>query len=153
MRCTDAFPAGDATRTGHGACSTACTGVTTSSGVGGQRALAQCLWVLRAERVVSARSASAPGERRVAGRVQVAAAVTAEPERRQQFLALAQQLPGDQRPDPDHLVPMIGVGDDVGVLVEHVEDGETVRRERADTAGRLVAVCLALPLEPLMAVG
>src|SRR5215475_16130851 len=66
----------------------------------------------------------APGERRVAGRVQVAAAVAAEPERRQQSLALAKQFPGDQRPDADHLVPVIGVGDDVGVLVEGVEDGE-----------------------------
>jgi hypothetical protein len=39
-------------------------------------------------------------------------------------LVLAKQFPGDQRPDADHLVPVVGVGDDVGVLVEYVEDGE-----------------------------
>src|SRR6185437_4810164 len=68
-------------------------------------------------------------------------------------LALAKQFLGDQCPDADHLVPVIGVGDDVGVLVEHVEDWEAVRGERADPAGRLMPVRRALALEPLMAVG
>src|SRR5713101_6658952 len=94
---------------------------------------------------------SAPGERRVARRVQLAAAVAAEPERRQESLLLAEQFLRDQRPDADHLVPVVGVGDDVGVLVEQVEDWEAVRRERADPARWLVSVQIALALEALVA--
>jgi hypothetical protein len=85
--------------------------------------------------------------------VQLAGLVPAEPEWREQALIFAEQLLGDQRADPDHLVPVIGIGDDVRVLAEHVEDGEAVRGERADPAGRLVPVRRALALEPLVAVG
>ena len=84
--------------------------------------------------------------------MQVAGAVATEPERREQSLLLAEQFPGDQRADPDHLVAVVGVGDDVGVLPEHVEDREAVRGEGADPAGGLVPVQVALALEPLVAV-
>src|SRR5215472_16698548 len=95
------------------------------------------------------RRPSAPGERRVARGMQGAGAVAREPERGQQPLFLAEQLLGHQRPDPDHLVAVVGVGDDVGVLAEDIEYREAVRRERADPAGRLVPVELALALEAL----
>src|SRR5262249_43347762 len=94
----------------------------------------------------------APGERRVAGRVQVAAAVAAEPERPQQPWAPAKHSPGARRPDADHLFPVFGVGDDGGFLGEGVEEGEAVGGDRADPAGRLVPVRVALALEPLVAV-
>src|SRR5579859_900034 len=83
---------------------------------------------------------STPGERRVAHRVQLAGAVTREPERLEQCLPLAEQLLGHERAYADHLVAMVGVGDYVRVLAEGVEDREAVGRERADSAGWLRAV-------------
>src|SRR5262249_28470090 len=59
---------------------------------------------------------SAPRERRVADRVQLAGLVPGEPERFEQRLPFAEQFPGDQRPDADHLVAVVGVGYHVGVL-------------------------------------
>ena len=47
---------------------------------------------------------------------------------------------------------MVGVRDDVSVLAEHIEDGEAVRGERADPAGRLMPVRRTLALEPPVAV-
>src|SRR5690349_935729 len=81
---------------------------------------------------------SAPRERRMAHRVQLTRLIPAEPERTEQPLLLPEKLPGHQGPDPDHLEPVIGVGDDVRVLPEDVEDGEAVRGERADPARGLV---------------
>jgi hypothetical protein len=81
-----------------------------------------------------------------------ARAVPAEPERGQQSLRLPEQFPGHQGPDADHLESVIGIGDHVGVLTEHVEDGEAVRGEGADSAGRVVPVEVPLSLEPLVAV-
>jgi len=78
--------------------------------------------------------------------------VPAEPERGQQPLVLPEEFPGDQGPDADHLEPVIGIGDHVGVLMENVEDGKAVRGEGADSARRLVPVEMPLSLEPLMAV-
>src|SRR5262249_38349382 len=95
---------------------------------------------------------SAPGERRVADRMQLAGLIPAEPERCEQRLLLAEQFLGNQRADANHLVTVVGVGDDVSVLVKHVEDGEAVRGERADPAGRLGPVRLTPPLEALVAV-
>ena len=48
---------------------------------------------------------------------------------------------------------MIGVGDDVAILAEHVEYGKRVRREAADAAGFLVAVKARFALEALVAEG
>src|SRR6266516_1320792 len=91
---------------------------------------------------------SAPGERRVAHRVQVAGAVPAEPERLEKLLLLPEEFLRDQGADADHLEAVIGVGDHVGVLAEHVEDREAVRGERTDPAGGLMPVEGPLPLEP-----
>src|SRR5205085_5686326 len=92
---------------------------------------------------------SAPGERRMAHRVQFTRLVPAEPERCQQSLLLTEEFPGHQGPDADHLEPVIGIGDHVRVLPEDVEDGEAVRGEGADPARGLVPVQLTLALESL----
>src|SRR5918998_636181 len=96
--------------------------------------------------------ASAPREGGVAGGVQPSGLVAGEAERFEQPLLLAQQLPGYQRPDPDHLVSVVGVGDDVGILPEHVEDGETVRGEAPDPTRGLLGEEVTLALEALVAV-
>ena len=88
----------------------------------------------------------------MAHRVQLARSVPAEPERGEQALVLPEEFPGDQGPDADHLEPVIGVGDHVGVLMENVEDGKAVRGEGADSARRLVPVEVPFSLEPLVAV-
>src|SRR5215469_8220940 len=98
-------------------------------------------------------SRSAPGEGGVADRVELAGAVAGEPERFEQSLPFAEQFPGDQCPDADHLVAVVGVGYHVGVLAESVEDREAVGGERTDAAGGLLAVQVALAFEPLEAVG
>src|SRR5260370_36150353 len=95
----------------------------------------------------------APGERRVARRVQLPGAVPVEPEGPEQLLLLAEDFPGREGSDADHLVAVIGVGDHVGVLTEHVEDREAIRGEGADPAGRLAPVQGPLALEPLVAGG
>src|SRR5258708_9349825 len=94
---------------------------------------------------------SAPGERRVARGMQFAAAVPGEPERRQEPLFLAEQFLRYERPDTDHLVSVIGVGDDIRVLAENIEYREAVRGEGADPARRLVPVKLALAVEARVA--
>src|SRR5918997_5858790 len=96
---------------------------------------------------------SAPREGGIAGGVQPSGLVAGEAERFEQPLLLAQQLLGHQRPDPDHLVSVVGVGDDGGILPEHVEDGKTVRGEAADPPRGLPGEEVALALEALVAVG
>src|SRR5690606_32291340 len=95
---------------------------------------------------------SAPGERRVARRVQLTGLVAREAERLEQLALLPEQLPGDELPDADHLVTVVGVGDHVGVLTEPVADREADGGEGAEAARGLVAVERALALEPLVAV-
>src|SRR5260370_35011966 len=95
---------------------------------------------------------SATGERRVAHRVQLAFGVTGEAEWLEQRLLVAHQLPGHQVSDPDHLVAVVRVGDDVGVLPESVEDRKVVRRKRTYPAGRRLAIQATLALESLGAV-
>src|ERR1700730_7391372 len=96
--------------------------------------------------------ASAPRERRAAGGVQLARLVAGEAERRQEALLLAEQMRLDKGADADHLVSVVGVGDDVSVLAECVEYREAARGEGADPAGRLVPVKLSLAPQPLVAV-
>src|SRR5690348_5360765 len=116
----------------------------------------RCCWAIQPAPTMPTRIAftprSAPGERGMAHRVQLARSVPAEPERGQQLLVLPEEFPGDQGSDADHLEPVIGIGDHVGVLTENVEDGKAVRGEGADSAGRLVPVEMPLSLKPLMAV-
>ncbi len=66
--------------------------------------------------------------------MKLALRIAAVPERLEDGLRLAHQLTGDQRSDPDHLVPVVGVGNHVGVLPEGVEHGKAVGREGADPA-------------------
>ncbi|MND00696.1 hypothetical protein D3C83_194010 [compost metagenome] len=57
-----------------------------------------------------------------------------ETEGLQEGALLAEELLRDQLADADHLVAVVGVGDDVDILAEGVEDREIVRREAAETA-------------------
>src|SRR5262249_37827702 len=61
----------------------------------------------------SGRGPSAPGERRVAHRVQAAFGVPREPERLEQRLRLAEHLLRDQGADADHLVAVVRIRHDV----------------------------------------
>src|SRR3954452_6540226 len=99
-----------------------------------------------------ARGALAARERRAAGGMQPPLLEAVEAERLQQPLRSPEHLLGDQSADTDHLVAVVGVGDDVGVLPEHVEDREAVRREAADATRRLLGEQVPLALEALEAV-
>src|SRR5215203_1963329 len=96
---------------------------------------------------------SAPWERRVARWVQFSGLVAGETERFKQFLRLVHKLLRHQGADPDHLVAVVGVGDDVGILPEGVEDGEAIRGEAPDTARGLFGEQVALAFEASVAVG
>src|ERR671913_1904491 len=95
---------------------------------------------------------SAPWERRVARWVQFSGLVAGETERFQQFLRLVHKLLRHQGTDPAHLVAVVGVGDDVGIVPEGVEDGEAIGGEAPDTARGLPGEQVALPLEAPVAV-
>src|ERR687889_423207 len=79
--------------------------------------------------------ASAPREGRAAGGVQPPLLVAVEAERLQQLLPSPEHLLRHQRPHTDHLVAVVRVSDDVGVVPEGVEDREAVRREASDAPG------------------
>src|SRR5207245_6339361 len=96
---------------------------------------------------------SAPGKGRVAHGVQLAGGVPAELEWLQQVLPFPHHLFRDQGSNSNHLVAMVGVGDDVCVPSEPVEDRKVVRSEGSDSAGGRLALQSALALESLLAVG
>src|SRR5215213_2354434 len=77
---------------------------------------------------------SAPWERRVARWVQFSGLVAGETERFQQFLRPVPKLLRPQGTDPDHLVAVVGVGDDVGVGPGGGEDGEAIGGEAPESA-------------------
>src|SRR3712207_4445491 len=85
-------------------------------------------------RALSVAERSAPGKRGAARRVQPPVLVTVETERREQLLGLTEELACHQLADADHLVAVVGVGDDVGVAVEGVEHRKAVRREAAEAS-------------------
>src|SRR5215510_1203127 len=85
-------------------------------------------------------SRSTPRERTVRLRMQLALGEAREAERQQQVALLARDVIGHQFADADHLVAVIGVGDEVGVLAESVEHGEAVGGEAPDAARRLLLV-------------
>ena len=70
--------------------------------------------------------------------MQLALGVARQAERFEQGRRTAGDFFRDQLADADHLEAVIGVGDQVAVLMENVEDGETVRGETADAAGGLL---------------
>src|SRR3712207_8528862 len=83
--------------------------------------------------------------------VQPSGLVAREAERFEQGLRLVHELLGHQRPYTDHLVAVVGVGDDVGVLAEGVEDGEAVGGEAPDPTRRLLREEFSLALEAALA--
>src|SRR5262245_42107828 len=74
-----------------------------------------------------------------------------EPEPFEDRTRLPHDLLSDELPDPDHLVAVVRVGDDVAVLSKYVEHGEAVRRERSDATTRLFLVQRVLAFESLLA--
>ena len=63
-----------------------------------------------------------------------------EPERLEQHALLADKFLRHELADADHLVAVIGVGDDMAVLPECIDYRETVRREAANPARGLVTM-------------
>src|SRR6185312_5113790 len=98
-------------------------------------------------------SRSTPRKRAVGLRVQLALGKAREAEWPQQLAFLSHHVVGHQLADADHLVAVVGVGDEVGVVAELVEHREAVGREAADAARRLLLVFRHLPLEALLAEG
>src|SRR3990172_12445879 len=96
---------------------------------------------------------SAPGKRAVRRRVQPARGEAREAEGLQELSTRADDVVGHQLADPDHLIAVIGVGNDVDVLAEPVEHGEAVGGEAADAARRLLLVAGDLPFEAFLAEG
>src|SRR5262245_36906509 len=70
------------------------------------------------------RSPSTPREWAVGGRVQLALSEPRKAERLKQRALLARQLLRHQLTDPDHLISVIGIGNDIDVLTERIEHRE-----------------------------
>src|SRR5262249_15147878 len=103
---------------------------------------------LRTQTRQTIRRPSAPPERAVADRMQLARSVTRKPERIEEHPMRSEKLVGDEIADADHLVAVVRIGDHIDVVAETVEHREAVRREAADSARRLgTAVLRVLPLE------
>ena len=86
--------------------------------------------------------------------MELALLIAREPERLEQLRALAGNLAGHQLAHPEHLVAVIGIGDDIDIVAEHVEHREAVGREAADPAGVFrPPVEMRLALETLLAMG
>ena len=82
----------------------------------------------------------------------LALGIARKAERLEQRALLAHQLLRHQLADADHLVAVIGIGNDIDILAEHIEDREIVRREAAEPARLLVLLVERdLALEPLLA--
>src|SRR5713101_2470114 len=96
---------------------------------------------------------SAPGERAVRHRMEPAGGEAREAERLEQVARRADDVVGDQLADADHLVAVVGIGDDVDIVAEAVEHRKAVGGEAADAARRLLLVEADLALEALLAEG
>src|SRR3546814_560117 len=92
--------------------------------------------------VVLSRSAlpSAPGIGAVGNGVELPGREAREAERFEQLGASADDVVGDQLTDADHLVAVVGIGDDVDVVAEPIEDRKAVGGEAANAARRLLLV-------------
>src|SRR5207244_2249054 len=75
---------------------------------------------------------SAPRERTVRDGMQFPLYITRESKGLEDSAAPSPDLSGDQLDNSDHLVAMVGVGDDITVFTEDVEYRETVGRKRAN---------------------
>ena len=70
--------------------------------------------------------------------MQLSGLVAGEAERFEQFLRFVHKLLCYQRTDPDHLVAVVGVGDEVGIVPEGIEDGRSFGGKAPDTARRFL---------------
>ena len=96
---------------------------------------------------------SAPRIGAVRDRVQLTLLEPVEPEGLQQVLLFAQNLIGNQMPHADHLPAVVAVSDNRRVLVEMIENRETVRCEAPNTTGCLAVLFGHRVLIALLAMG
>src|SRR5688572_33042325 len=97
-------------------------------------------------------TASAPRERTLRYRVQLALRIAREAEGFEQARFLARDLLRRELADAQHLITMVGVGDDEDVVAKFVEDREAIGSEAAKPARLLVLLVEPdLALEALLA--
>jgi hypothetical protein len=68
----------------------------------------------------------APGKRAVRDGVQFTLSVPGKPERLEDRAFGSQDFFGNELADPDHLIPVVGIRNDIAVLVKDVEHREAV---------------------------